>query len=65
MNGCCKFNNSVLCENHTACKNCGWNPPVFEERKRKQREKIALAKLKEQEKDSPQDKGRKWRFIAI
>ena len=61
----CKFNKCVLCENHTECGKCGWSPEVFEERKRKQREKIAIARLEEKQRKERAKGTPKWRFISL
>ena len=54
----CKNNSSIICETPTQCHKCGWNPDVFEKRKKKQRENL---KNKSKEKKG---KG-KWIFLSV
>lgn len=65
MNGVCKFNKCVLCESYSGCDTCGWNPAVFEERKRIQREKIAVARLEEKLKNERKKDAATWRFVSM
>lgn len=65
MNGVCKFNKSILCEQYSGCGQCGWNPLVFEERRRKQREEIALERLEEKLRAERKKEAATWRFISM
>lgn len=40
--GSCRFNDRVQCEDawKLQCSDCGWNPRVQEERKRRRRERL-------------------------
>lgn len=36
----CVYNSSIECNNRNGCLKCGWNPKVFEKRKRDNRKAI-------------------------
>ena len=54
----CKNNSSIICETPMLCHKCGWNPDVFEKRKKKQRENL---KNKHKEKRGKS----KWIFLSV
>lgn len=54
----CKNNSYIICENSTLCHKCGWNPDVFEKRKKKQRENLKI-------KSKKKERGSKWIFKIV
>lgn len=65
MEGVCKNNKCVLCEDHSKCHKCGWNPDVFERRRKRRREQIALAKVNSLKQEGHGKTNSKWKFISL
>ena len=41
--GICRFNTNVCCDKKDKCLKCGWNPDVFDKRKKETRKKLKEA----------------------
>lgn len=65
MDGICKNNKCVLCDDNSKCHKCGWNPEVFERRKKKQRDEIAMERIELVRQDEQRKHASKWRFVSV
>ncbi len=65
MDGICKNNKCVLCDDNSKCHKCGWNPEVFERRKKNRRDELANERIELVRKDEHRKHASKWRFVSV
>lgn len=65
MDGICKNNKCVLCDDNSKCHKCGWNPEVFERRRKKQRDELANARIERVKQDERRKRSKTWRFVSL